>query len=362
MSAAHYFDGHSARLHVVQLSTGNGAIHLHGETSRSYSLAGTRLAEPFAHAPAVLYFKDGSHAEVLDPGLKQQLMDALGYRKSWVVRWQENMATSLAALALLVSLIAVTWFWGLPAAAEHLAREVPPSADQSLGRNAIALLEKQGILKPSRLPEDRLAALRGLLLRVQPAAPRIALRLQVADAPGLGPNALAFPDGTIVLTDQLVQTALGENGDLDARAAAMLAGVLAHEVGHIEMRHSVRSITRSSLTAALSATLFGDFSAVAAGLPALLGNMEYSRDMELAADGYASAALKQRGISLLPLADLFDHLDEQADKAPKMLRQVMSYASTHPDGYARSQRLREAEETEEAEEEAEEDDAEESPE
>ena len=343
MSAAHYFDGHSARLHVVQLSTGDGAIHLHGETSRSYSLAGTRLAEPFAHAPAVLYFKDGSHAEVRDPGLKQQLMDALGYRKSWVVRWQENMAAALAALALLVTLIVVTWFWGLPAAAEHLAREVPPSADLALGRNALALLEKQGILKPSRLPEDQLAALHSLLQRVQPQPPRIALRLRVADAPGLGPNALAFPDGTIVLTDQLVQTALGENGDLDARAAAMLAGVLAHEVGHVEMRHSVRSITRSSLTAALSATLFGDFSAVAAGMPALLGNMEYSRDMELAADGYAAAALKRRGISLLPLADLFDHLDEQADKAPKMLRQMMSYASTHPDGYARSQRLREAE-------------------
>lgn len=344
MSAAHYFDGHSARLHVVQLSTGNGAIHLHGETSRSYSLAGTRLAEPFEHAPTVLYFKDGSHAEVLDPGVQQHLMEALGYRKSWVVRWQEHMAASLLALALLMALIVATWFWGLPAAAEHLAREVPPSADRALGENALALLQKQNLLQPSRFSEDRLEALQGLLQRVQPASPRIPLRLKVVDAPLLGPNALAFPDGTIVLTDQLVRTALGESGDLDARAAAMLAGVLAHEVGHVEMRHSVRSMTRASLTAALSATLFGDFSAVAAGLPALLGNMEYSRDMELAADGYAAAALSRRGISTLPLADLFDHLDEQADRTtPKMLRQVMSYASTHPDGYARSQRLREAE-------------------
>ena len=354
MSAAHYFDGHSARLHVVQLSTANGAIHLHGEAARSYSLAGTRLAEPFAHTPAVLYFKDGSHAEVLDPAMRPQLMEALGYRKSWVVRWQEHMGAALVALALLVVLLASTWFWGLPAAAERLSREVPPSADQAIGRNALALLQRQGILNPSRLGEDRLAALQGLLQRVQPAAPRIPLRLQVADAPNLGPNALAFPDGTIVLTDQLVGTVLGDGGELDARAAAMLAGVLAHEVGHVEMRHSVRSMTRASLTAALSATLFGDFSAVAAGLPALLGNMEYSRDMELAADGYAAAALHRRGISTLPLADLFDHLDEQADKkTPKFLRQIASYASTHPDGYMRSQRLREAEPEKEAELEAE---------
>lgn len=349
MTPAHYFDGHRARLQLVELGIDNGEIQLRGETERSYSVAGTRLAEPFAHAPAVLYFKDGSHAEVHDPSAHAALAQALGYRKPWVVRWQEHTAASLVALALLVALIAVVWFRGLPAAAERLSREVPPSADLALGRNALAVLDKQGLLKPSRFSEDRLAALQGLLQRVQPAQPRIPLRLRVADAPTLGANALAFPDGTIVLTDQLVRTALGEHGDLDARAAAMLAGVLAHEVGHVEMRHSVRSLTRASLTAALSATLFGDFSAVAAGLPALLGNMEYSRDMELAADDYAAAALHRRGISTLPLADLFDHFDEHADKTPKMLRQAMSYASTHPHGYARSQRLREAEADEEAE-------------
>jgi Zn-dependent protease with chaperone function len=105
------------------------------------------------------------------------------------------------------------------------------------------------------------------------------------------------------------------------------------------MRHSVRAITRSSLTAALSATLFGDFSAVAAGLPAVLSNMEYSRDMELAADAYAAQALGQRRIPVKPLADLFDHLDRKTEKVPKFFRQAMSYASTHPDGYARSRRL-----------------------
>ena len=343
MTTAYYFDGHSARLQPVQLSTGDGAIHLHGETVRSYSIAGTRLAEPFAHAPAVLYFKDGSHAEVPDQAAHAALAQALGYRKSWVVRWQDHTAAALVALVLLVLLIAATWFKGLPAAAEHLAREVPPSSDLALGRNAVAMMHKQGILKPSRFSEDRLAALQGILRRVQPAAPRIPLRLVVADAPYLGPNALAFPDGTIVLTDQMVRTALGEKGDLDARAAAMLAVVLAHEVAHVEGRHSVRSLARSSLTAALSATLFGDFSAVAAGLPALLGNMEYSREMELAADDYAADALRRRGISTLPLADLFDHFDEHADRTPRMFRQAMSYAATHPDGASRSQRLRDAE-------------------
>ncbi|MCD2515819.1 M48 family metallopeptidase [Massilia sp. G4R7] len=356
MSAAHYFDGHSARLHVVQLSTGNGAIHLHGEAARSYSLAGARLAEPFAHSPAVLYFKDGSHVEVPDPAMHPMLMDVLGYRKSWVVRWQDNMAASLAALALLLALIAATWFWGLPAAAERLSRHVPPSADHAIGSNALALLERQGFIKPSRLSEDRQADLQALFQRVQPPGSRIPLRLRLADTPLLGPNALAFPDGTIVLTDQLVGVAIEKQSVFDAHAAAMLAGVLAHEIGHIEMRHSVRSMTRASLTAALSATLFGDFSAVAAGMPALLGNMKYSREMELAADDYAAATLKRRGISTLPLADLFDDVEEATEEAmPAMFRQAMTYASTHPDGHARSRRLRatEPEKAEQTDQEAE---------
>ncbi|RZA28507.1 MAG: M48 family metallopeptidase [Lysobacteraceae bacterium] len=343
MTTAHYFDGRSARLHLVDLAALGDAIHLRGGgTTRSYRAATTRLAEPFQHAPAVLYFEDGTHAEVPDAAAHAELAAALGYRKPWVVRWQEHTAAALAALVLLVLLIAAAWHWGIPAAAERLSREVPASADQALGRNALALLERQRILQASRLSEDRIAALAGILARVQPAAPRIPLRLRVHAAPQLGPNALAFPDGTIVLTDEMVRLVMGKSNDFDARAAAALAGVLAHEVGHIEMRHSVHAITRSSLTAALSATLFGDFSAVAAGLPAVLANTEYSRAMELAADDYAARALRTQGIGAAPLADLFDHLDKRADKLPKFLRQAMSYAATHPDGQARSERLRQS--------------------
>ncbi len=347
MSAAHYFDGRSARLHVVDLTVGpdaaEGLIHLRGETTRSYPARSTRLAEPFEHAPALLYFEDGTHAEVHDPAMRPRLAAALGYRKPRVVRWQEHSAAALVALVLLVLLIGAAWHWGIPAAAERLAAQVAPAADRALGQNALTLLERQGVLRPSRLSEDRIAALGAILQRIQPARPRIPLRLQVRAAPRLGPNALAFPDGTIVLTDEMVSLVMGKENDFNTEAAAALAGVLAHEVSHIEERHSVRAITRSSLTAALSATLFGDFSAVAAGLPAVLGNMEYSRDMELAADAYAAAALQESGIPLAPLAALFDRLDAQSDKMPKFFRQAMSYASTHPESATRSRRLRELE-------------------
>lgn len=351
MIPAHYFDGRSARLHHVMLSAEGDTIRLHGDASRSYPTAAARLAEPFEHAPAVVYFGDGSHAEVPDAAMRQSLAQALGYRKSWVVRWQEHPVAAVAALVLLVLLIAVTWRWGIPAAAERVARGIPVSADQAIGDHALTLLEEQEILQPSRFSGERLAQLDAIFDAIRPGAPRIPVRLAIYHSPLFGANALAFPDGTIVVTDQMVKEIYPRGDYLSAEAVRKLQGIMAHEIGHVEMRHSVRIMARSSLTAALSATLFGDFSAVAAGLPAVLTDTAFSRDMELAADDYAIAALHRNKISVIPLANLFDRFDtKQQGALPAFLRETMSYASTHPDSHFRSQRMRAAARAKETEE------------
>jgi predicted Zn-dependent protease len=262
-----------------------------------------------------------------------------------VVRWQAHWPAAVAALALLVALIGATVIWGIPAAAEAIARRLPPTVDASLGNSVLDGLEKRKILEPTRFSDQRIAQLQQVLDTVRPEHPRLPLRLLVRDSTQLGANALALPDGTIVVTDQMVRAILGTERDFNATREAMLAGVLAHEVGHIERRHSARVLARTSLTAALSAALFGDFSAVAAGAPALLMNMSYSREMESEADEYAIKALQSRGISLKPLASLFealDQTDETQRNLPRWLTQSMSYAASHPSTSERIKRLRTA--------------------
>lgn len=340
MTNASYFDGRSARLHPVSVDAGDGAIVLGGAVARRYPLAQTRLAEPFAHAPLVLYFPDGARCEVADPATGARLSEALGYRKSAVVRLQGQLAAALACLALLVLLIGAITFWGIPAAAERIADALPPEVDRTLGASGLAALERQGLLEPSRFSDERLAHIQALMREMAPqdGAPR--LRLLVRHAPDIGPNALALPDGTIILTDQMVKLVAEAFGE-DAEAAdAALAGILAHEIGHVRLRHGARAVTRASLTAALSATLFGDFSAVAAGAPALLLNMQYSRENEVAADEHAIDSLLERGISTGPLAHLFEVLLEQESPAPDWMRDAGTYVSSHPDGAERSARLR----------------------
>jgi Zn-dependent protease with chaperone function len=343
MIAANYFDGRSARLHPVQLQVDAGKLLVNGPAfERSYPLDALALSEPFATAPAVLRFGDGASCEVAGDG-RQALLEALGYRKSAVVRWQERWPAALLALVLLVVLLAWLYFRGLPAAAERIAVALPPSVDIRLGKVALASMEKQGLLTPSRLSDDRIAEVEALLPRVLPAHPRVPVRLLVRNSEKLGANALALPDGTIVVTDWMVRLVQTRDNDLDDAGKEQLAAVLAHEVGHIEHRHTARAMTGSSLRAALSAALFGDFSAVAAGLPAVLSQMQYSREMELDADDYAVAQLRSQGISPAALIRALAALArKQPDESstPRWMKNTMSYMSTHPDTFERIRRIR----------------------
>jgi Zn-dependent protease with chaperone function len=347
MTAAAYFDGHSARLHRVEVAAAGGTVIVTGPgIARVYPAGQARLSEPFDAAPAVVYFDDGARCEVAAEDGKL-LAGALGYCASRVVRWQAHWQAALAALVLLVALLGAGVLWGVPAVAELVAQRLPASADASLGRSVLAGLTRQGLVAPTRFSVERLVELNQVLDKVRPQHPRIPIRLLVFNSERLGPNALALPDGTIVLTDQMVRVILGEGGTFGDAEVAQLAGVLAHEIGHIERRHGTRVLARTSLTAALSAALFGDFSAVAAGVPALLMNMSYSREMEDDADRYAIAALQERRIPLNPLGDLLLALDaspraRMMRDLPQWLSRGIDYTASHPAATERVAQLRAA--------------------
>lgn len=343
-TGAHYFDGHGARLHPARLSVHDGLLRILAPgIERQVPLAALGLAEPFANAPLVLRLPDGARCEVPVDAARQALLDALGYRKSQVVRWQERWPAALVALVLLIALLAAAYFKGIPLLTERVAGALPPAVEARLGRVALAGLEAHGLLEPSRLSDQRIAEVQALLAPVLPAHPRVPMRLLVRNAPRLGANAFALPDGSIVVTDGMVRLLQTDDNRLDDDGKAELTAVIAHEVGHIEHRHTARVMAASSLSAALSAALFGDFSAVAAGLPAVLSQMQYSRAMELDADAYAVATLRARGMDAAPLADALSALEASQpneERTPRWMKDTMGYLSTHPATAERIARLR----------------------
>ena len=144
----------------------------------------------------------------------------------------------------------------------------------------------------------------------------------------MGANALALPGGSIVVTDGLVQ--LAENDE-------QIMAALAHEMGHVDYQHGLRSALQNSLTALLMAGLLGDITSVSslsATLPTILVENRYSRKFELEADAYAVALLQSQQIDpeqLVRMLVLLEHTHQTAKK--------FDYLSSHPETNKRIARI-----------------------
>ncbi len=69
-----------------------------------------------------------------------------------------------------------------------------------------------------------------------------------------------------------------------AGSAEELAGVLAHEVQHVEQRHTLQQMIHTAGWAAVLAVVLGDVSAITAIVIHQLGNLRNSRKLEAQAD------------------------------------------------------------------------------
>lgn len=306
MILATYFDGRTSRAQPVRLAVEAGEAVLfdpEGTALRRAPLSTLRVSERVKHAPRLITFEDGAFCEITDPA-EQTALNALlhrtGYQDGWVVHAQNSWKLALGALAAMVLVLALGYRYGLPWGAKVVAGMVPQRAEAQLGRSTLAALDERW-LKPSKLPvaqQDRIRARFAALHR----PPQATHTYHIVFRDGaIGANAFALPGGDIVVTDALVKL-VGEGDGL--------AGVLAHEAGHVEYRHGLRQVIQSSAIGATAALLFGDVSTILSGVPAALLTLRYSRDYERDADRYAARLLQENGLSVSAFADVLQALED----------------------------------------------------
>lgn len=315
---ARYFDGRSSRSHAVRLSVNDGDLDIAGdEVARREALSRLRVSEPLKHAPRIVTFDDGAFCEIADNATFSQILATSGHRDSWVVSWQNQWRGAVVAVFALIAFLFIVYRWVLPIAAEYAAVRVPVAWEENLGREATAFLEKR-VFSATKLSEERRSA---LVERFEALAPQDGRDYEIRfRASKIGPNALALPGGAIYVTDDLVELA----PDDDA-----VIGVLAHELGHIEQRHLMRRLFSSAAVGAATAVLIGDVSTVLAAVPALLIDLDYSREMEREADLYAVELLRANGISTGSVATLFERMQTVHEKRGPQ-SDWPTYLSTHP--------------------------------
>lgn len=309
------FDGVTSRAHPVTAWLEAGRLHIEGDgIALALPLDAIRLAPPVGAARGVAHLPDARELHSADLAALAALAQALPTRdpERWARRLESRLGYALVALLVSVLVMFAGLRWGVPAAAQLAAHTLPAGLDSRIGTESLALMEKISF-QPSALPAARQQALAQQLAarcRQQACPP---YRLLFRHSPMFGANALALPGGTVVVTDALVELAQHDEEIL---------AVLAHELGHVQHRHSLRLALQGIGAGAILVAVTGDVGSVtdlAAGLPSLLLQSGYSRDMEREADAYALAWLNAACIPPQRFADLLGRLDKRPSDTPSLL-------------------------------------------
>jgi predicted Zn-dependent protease len=319
---ADYYDGKNSVRHPVSLIFAGYTLKVVGENvDLQVNARRVRRSLRIGDTPRWLYLPGGG-ACVTDDNEAVDLITRKRRYDRLLQRWENRPV--LAALA--VGIVALfSWLMvtqALPRVADEIASRVPPEALAVLGRQTLAGMDRV-VFRPSTLSAERQAHLRqrfhAMMLAAHDATP---YRLEFRASPALGANAFALPSGIIVVLDDLVRLALRDEEVL---------GVLAHEVGHVHYRHTVRRLLEGSGTALLVAGLTGDIASttsLAAAAPALLLQMKYSRDSEREADAYGVELMSKAGLDGRALAVMLGRLEKTAHQLHRT--GMPTFLSSHP--------------------------------
>jgi len=220
-------------------------------------------------------------------------------------------STRAIAVAVLViaAVVGAAAMWGVPALSKFIAAHLPREITVPMAADTLQQLDRY-LFKPTTLDRPRRTALEARFASLLPPTADLVYRLEFRGGGMLGPNAIALPDGSIVVTDELVGIA-----DHDDEIAA----VLLHEIGHVEHRHSLRQLLSHAGLATMAGLLFGDVQAISGvllAMPGLLMENAYSRELEWEADSYALARLEAVGLDGGDFTAMLGRLERCADVTP----------------------------------------------
>lgn len=226
---------------------------------------------------------------------------------------------TLLTLPILLILAAVLLIWiGFPLMSGAVARVIPVSWEERLGQMAFNDVKtcEEGPL--TRSVEE-------ITEKLHDAIPNSPYTYRVKVVNDKLVNAFAAPGGYIVVYGGLVsKTTRPEE----------LAAVMAHELQHVEQRHSTKGIIRALGIGIFAALVLGD--STMGGLAVELTKLSFSRGDEEEADRRGHETLLRAKIDTRAMADMFRILQKETGDLPG----VLTYMSTHPNV---ADRIREAE-------------------
>jgi Zn-dependent protease with chaperone function len=313
---ASYFDGTSSRRRTVALAFAaeleiNEDDHRiaawpYADIRRADSPPGTlRLICLTAPALARLEIRDASLAAELTSRCARLDENSPGRGVAKIIAWSLAAAVSIVLMVL----------FGVPLAADRLTPLVPQALERRLGEVADGQVKVVfGNQVCSNGPGQ--AAFTKLVNALREAA-GLDTSVETAVLSSAIPNAFALPGGKVYLFSKLLAKA--ENAD-------EIAGVLAHELGHLKHRDNMRVLIYNGGTSFLIGLLFGDVTGSGALIFASrqLVTASYSREAEQNADSFAIEMMHRLGRSPKPMGELLFRVTGKQGDDP------LSIMASHP--------------------------------
>jgi Zn-dependent protease with chaperone function len=308
--SAQWFDGKSARRTAVSLNVSGRTIAVVDETSEAKEVLAhvprdvVKVSERIANTPYRIEFPDGALAVTSDHSAVEATFK-LTPSANWLARMERASWVVVLALVGLFGALYFAYQFFIPKIATAVAERIPREAEKSLGDTTMKALDGF-MFKKTEIDAKQQTAIRNTFDQLAKASGlEEYVRLEFRR---MQPNALAIPGGTIVVTDGLVHLFKGDERTIGA--------VLAHEIGHIHHRHSLKHLLEGSASALIVGAIAGDVSGVSALVttaPVILSTLHYTRESEAEADQYAFALLKKIGRSPTDFADAMRRFNTMED-------------------------------------------------
>ena len=290
-----------------------------------------------------IHFEDGS-LFILHNQLSSLEAAQHSNRFERIISWLECFSFKNALILGLIFISAIIVYRLALLSFTHFTVSIfPASWERQIGENAYKSLQFV-YLKPSKLPEDqihRLTTEAEKLLTIVGLEQNVKIKFHQSGKI-IGPNALAFPGGPIVVTDDLVELLADDK---------QVLAVIAHEIAHVKERHSLNQIIELVGISALAAIVFGANEALieeASVIAVDLWALNLSRDFEREADLMGVKLLQEANIDPIHFATalnkIYHHLckDTPSSQFQKCIDdQSGNWLSTHPTGAERLEYLKE---------------------
>lgn len=223
--------------------------------------------------------------------------------------WKLERSPSLIVFSIIfvVAFVFALVKWGVPVASQYVAFQLPENSLNKLGDEAEKYVLNNWT-NPSHLAQGQKDQISKQYLNT--IAEGKPAKLVFREGGRLGANAVALPNNTIIVTDELIEMAHSDQEIL---------GVLAHEQGHLVERHSLQQGLTSLGLSVLYIAMTGDSSDLLTSLPAAMIGANYSRKFEAEADMYALKLMDRKGIEVSHFANFLQRLSDETalEEKPK---------------------------------------------